>query len=447
MSDNVEKKLNKDRLLAYLLAGGAIGGGTALTAGLIKMLTNNASIYNNTEDDDDTLYISKKAGFTEGVGLGLATGSAIGAFILGDNLIDYIRKKQAQQALDEAQIDALSAQGFKVVNKNHKTKGTPQIAKTASSGGLLSGIGTWTGALGALLMLTGGVATYHYLDNEYPINTDKFKPKAPKKIKVVDSSTINNLSDDQEAEDALIDKVVEANMEKLNKKASVELPAFMLYSGPDRVHSMAANVINTVANGNGIQFTKQAEELGFARALNLVKGAAYQEADPVAESLAVLYCTKEASFAPQFNLLVASEFATFNPGIMKQAACLTPQQYEVLDTIEKQAKDIFNLAIIRDLKFDEGDFETFNKVASVSKSNGAVLLSYIDKVANSFITTNEQAQPATNLSGGGVTYASKKDKELIKEEAHKYKEAMKNKDQIIDQIDDQLQQVQQSVNL
>lgn len=446
MSDNVENKLNKNRLLAYLLAGGSIGGGAALTAGLIKMLTNNASVYSNTEDDDDTLYISKKAGFTEGVGLGLATSSAIGAFILGDNLIDYIRKKQAQQVLDEAQVDALSAQGFKVVNKNHKTKGTPQISKTASSG-LISGIGTWTGALGALLMLTGGVAAYHYLDNEYPINTDKFTPKGPKKIKVVDSSTINSLSDDQEAEDALVDKVVDANMEKLNKKASVELPAFMLYSGPDKVHSMAANVINTVANGNGIQFTKQAEELGFARALNLVKGAAYQAADPVAESLAVLYCTKEASFAPQFNLLVASEFATFNPGIMKQAACLTPQQYEVLDIIEKQAKDIFNLAIIRDLKFDEGDFETFNKVASVSKLNGSVLLSYIDKVANSFINTNEQAQTATNLSGGGEAYASKKDKELIKEEAKKYKEAMKNKDQIIDQIDDQLQQVQQQVNL
>ena len=41
MSNTAEEQLGKEKLLAYLLAGSAIGGGGALAAGLFKLLNNN----------------------------------------------------------------------------------------------------------------------------------------------------------------------------------------------------------------------------------------------------------------------------------------------------------------------------------------------------------------------------------------------------------------------
>lgn len=442
MSNTADQQLGKEKLLAYLLAGSAIGGGGALAAGLYKMLNNNRNIFKDNTDDDEILYISKKAGLYDGAGIGLAIAGGLGSYILGDKIIDAIRKQQAQDALDEAQEEALSAQGYRVVNKNHKTKNTPKLQKKASD--LLSGMGTWTGALGALLMLTGGVATYHYLDNEFPMKDDVYKVKGPKKIKVVDKNTINSVNIDDEDQE-ILDKVVDANIDK--QASALDVPMFMLYS-TDRHNSMAANVVNAVARGYGRQFEKSASELGFANALNLVKGAATNQADPVAEALAIMYCTKEASFAPQFNLLVASEFATFNPDIIKSAKQLNDKETSALQFLNKKASAIFSLATISDLKYTKQDLESMqlNKQASCGISNADAILDVIYKQASSFLITNNLAQTATELSGNGTAQASSKDKEQINQEAQAYKSAMQHKDTINDFVDDELSQAKENIN-
>jgi hypothetical protein len=56
--------------------------------------------------------------------------------------------------------------------------------------------------------------------------------------------------------------------------------------------SIASNIINTVASGQGAQFENAVNQIGFSNSLNLVKGASALKVNPVAEALAIEYCTK-----------------------------------------------------------------------------------------------------------------------------------------------------------
>ena len=87
-----------------------------------------------------------------------------------------------------------------------------------------------------------------------------------------------------------------------------------------------------------------------------------------------------------------------------------------------------------------------NKQASCGISNADAILDVIYKQASSFLITNNLAQTATELSGGGTAQASSKDKQQINEEAQTYKSAVQHKDTINDFVDEELSQAKENIN-
>lgn len=432
---------DKDNLIKYLLAGSALGLGGGLTAGVIRMLRNNKKLQEK-DLDDDTIYLQKQSSISEGLALGLGVGGGgyLG-YILGDKIINEIRAKEAQKALDDAQKVLLSSKGYKVVNKKHSDE--PDIldeaidAQFSKQAGVLDQMSTGLGALAAVLMLSGGVASYNYLDSVYPIREvtkgmdDELKPK---KYKIQqDGELVDNINTDLE-EAKIVDDLVK-------NSSYMVIPAFMLHS-IEKKASLASNIIATVAQGNGASFEQAVDQVGFDNALNLVKGASSRSVDPVAEELSVLYCTKEASFSPQFNLLVAAEFLSSYPNMTKAANSLTAEQLGILNNFSDDILSAINLATASDLG------ATYNHLEKSASENYYTIedsmLSVINKRASSFLITNNNSAQASQLSGGGVAPASKKEHDIIKQEAHAYKQAVEadKKDQIQDPIDDTLANTQ-----
>lgn len=432
---------DKDNLIKYLLAGSALGLGGGLTAGVIRMLRNNKKLQEK-DLDDDTIYLQKQSSISEGLALGLGVGGGgyLG-YILGDKIINEIRAKEAQKALDDAQKVLLSSKGYKVVNKKHSDE--PDIldeaidAQFSKQAGVLDQMSTGLGALAAVLMLSGGVASYNYLDSVYPIREvtkgmdDELKPK---KYKIQqDGELVDNINTDLE-EAKIVDDLVK-------NSSYMVIPAFMLHS-IEKKASLASNIIATIAQGNGASFEQAVDQVGFDNALNLVKGASSHSVDPVAEELSVLYCTKEASFSPQFNLLVAAEFLSSYPNMTKAANSLTAEQLGILNNFSDDILSAINLATASDLG------ATYNHLEKSASENYYTIedsmLSVINKRASSFLITNNNSAQASQLSGGGVAPASKKEHDIIKQEAHAYKQAVEadKKDQIQDPIDDTLANTQ-----
>lgn len=220
---------DKDNLIKYLLAGASLGLGGGLTAGVIRMLRNNKKLQEK-DLDDDTIYLQKQSSISEGLALGLGVGGGgyLG-YIIGDKIINELRAKEAQKALDEAQKVLLSSKGYKVINKNH-SKEEPDILdkvidkQLSKQAGMLDSMSTGLGALAAVLMLSGGVATYNYLDSVYPIREvtkgmqDELKPK---KYKIQqDGELVDSINTDLEEA-----KIVE---DLVKNSSYMVIPAFML---------------------------------------------------------------------------------------------------------------------------------------------------------------------------------------------------------------------------
>lgn len=432
---------NKDNLIKYLLAGTALGLGGGLTAGVIRMLRNNKKLQEK-DLDDDTIYLQKQSSISEGLALGLGVGGGgyLG-YLIGDKIINELRAKEAQKALNDAQRVLLNSKGYKVINKKHSDEPDlldraidKQLSKQA---GMLDNMSTGLGTLAAILMLSGGVASYNYLDSVYPIREvtkgmdDELKPK---KYKIQQGGElVDNINTDLEEA-----KIVE---DLVKNSSYMVIPAFMLHS-IEKKASLASNVIATIAQGNGASFEQAVEQVGFDNALNLVKGASSHSVDPIAEELSVLYCTKEASFSPQFNLLVAAEFLSSYPNMTKAANSLTADQLGILNDFSDDVLSAINLATAVDLG---ATYDHLEKSASENYYTiEDAMLSVINKRASSFLITNNNSAQASQLSGGGVAPASKKDHDVIKQEAHAYKQAVESnkKDQIQDPIDDTLANTQ-----
>lgn len=432
---------DKDNLIKYLLAGSALGLGGGLTAGVIRMLRNNRKLQEK-DLDDDTIYLQKQSSISEGLALGLGVGGGgyLG-YLIGDKIINELRSKEAQKALDDAQKVLLNSKGYKVINKKHSDEPDlldraidEQLSKQA---GMIDRMSTGLGVLASLLMLSGGVASYNYLDSVYPIREvtkgmeDELKPK---KYKIQqDGELVDNINTDLEEA-----KIVE---DLVKNSSYMVIPAFMIHS-IEKKASLASNVIATIASGNGASFEQAVEQVGFDNALNLVKGASSRSVDPIAEELSVLYCTKEASFSPQFNLLVAAEFLSSYPNMTKAANSLTSDQLGILNNFSEDILSAINLATAVDLG---ATYDHLEKSASENYYTiEDTMLSVINKRASSFLITNNNSAQASQLSGGGVAPASKKDHDIIKQEAHAYKQAVESnkKDQIQDPIDDTLANTQ-----
>lgn len=439
------------KLLAkYLLGGVAVGGTTIGLSNLYKYLAGQKDLKKiNKEDDDDTLYIFKKQSnaenqdstnsnlsWVDGLGIGTAVVGGLGTFLLGQNLINYIRKKQAQEQLDKAQRMALNAQGYDILNKkasndseggwnwrdllsypgrlaNAVTDGASSVFGTASAAGT---------ALASLLYLTGGIGTYYYLKNQYPIKEKEVK--LPKKFKIVDpeENTVHTQSRDED-EQELIDDII--------KQSSADVVAHMLHS-TYKSASSASDIIATVASGDIDRLELNIAEYGLPTALDMVKGASCTEVNPAAEALAIQYCTKFAKFAPQFNLLTATEYAALNPDLVKVASNLIPEvQAELLNTAQG-VSELFKAASIQDLNMSE-DIMDAGIADRIDEDNieggiGGAIKRCIEKLAGaaSPIATQTLETDSTQLSGQGITAASAKPEEVIKQENNEYKDAVRN---------------------
>ena len=393
----------------YLLKGSALGLGTALSLGLFKVLGGKHDIDPNSEDDDHIMYLRKRANVSEGLAITSGIGGAVLSYFIGNKIINYIRKKQAQKALDEAQEQAYDTQGYQVVKKANDDKGLFDTVATAGT------------ALGSLLMLASGVGTYAYLNAKYPIDKKQFEVSNPTTIKIIKGdSDVAYVSDDEDHQ----------LIERIKKQAShMELPAFMLCSMYKKA-SQAADVVATVAQGNLDKFEKTVSDVGFFNAIDLVKGAAELPTDPVNEALSVIYCTKQASFSEPFNLLTAAEFGYFDNDTLSSVSQLQPDLMKCACDICETTSGSLYMALLKDLNLpivksaSEGINEDIDDTDC--KLNVEMLLR---KRAESFLMCNNNCDTSSEFSNGGTEDTAKKEDSTLEEESESYEDAMEDKEE------------------
>ena len=320
---------DKDLVSNYLLGGAATGGGLALATALINYLKHLKDTKDESEDDDDTIKIYKqepqeKVAMTLGGPLALTGGvvSAAGTYALVNKLYEMFRKNQAQKKLDEAQNIFLETQGYKKVDKKKKKedKASEEEEETekSASGKPMSaselGISIPL-ALPLLMALGSGVVAHKLLNKSFPVK--KKEVTGPKRIEIVDAP--------EEEEEELLDK--EACIKDTDGFEFLLRTVDMAKSASSDV----SNLIAITADGRLKDFRKAASTIGYADALDTVKGASKAIcADPLTEQLAISCIAKSAAIGEQTKLLAAAEFASLYPSFYKAAANLSDKKQNAL---------------------------------------------------------------------------------------------------------------------
>lgn len=325
MSSSILSQRDKDLVSNYLLGGAAAGGGVALATALVNYLRHLKSEADESDDDDDTIKIYKQApqekvAMTLGGPLALTGGlvSAAGTYALVNKLYEMFRKNQAQKKLDEAQNIFLESQGYKRMDdKKKKSDKDEDTEKSASVGKGMSvselGVSIPL-ALPLLMALGSGVVAHKLLNKSFPVK--KREVQSPKRIEIVDAPV------DEEDE--------------LDKKAGISDTdgfEFLLRTihMTKAASSDISNLIATTADGRLKDFKKTAGILGFADALDTVKGAADAlTIEPLTEQIAISCLAKSASVGSQTKLLAAAEFAELYPSFFKAASKLNEKQQNAL---------------------------------------------------------------------------------------------------------------------
>lgn len=315
---------DKDLVSNYLLGGAATGGGLALATALVNYLKRLKDEKDKSEDDDDTIKIYKapqeKVAMTLGGPLALTGGlvSAAGTYAIVNKLYELLRKKQAQEKLDEAQNIFLESQGYKKLDKNQEKKDSEETEKSASGKGMsMSELGVSIPlALPLIMALGSGVVAHKLLNKSFPIK--KREVQAPKRIEIVDAPK-------EDEEEALLDK--EAGISDTDGFEMLLRTVDMAKSASSDV----SNLIATTADGRLKDFKKAASSIGFADALDTIKGASRAVvAAPLREQLAISCIAKSASVGEQTKLLAAAEFAHLYPSFFKAASKLDTQKQNAL---------------------------------------------------------------------------------------------------------------------
>lgn len=426
----------------YVAMGGLAGGSLAALIGAVRLLRNNSFRKARPSDnDDDVMYVVKKAAdrhtpsaetmFLAGIGAPLAFS---GGFSLANWLINSYMRNKAQRELDEAQKLFVNAQGYDVLQKS---AGERHSLVNRGVGFAKGGI-DMSLLLAALTILGSGAATYHYLKRNYPFAKPE-KPKAPKKIVYVDKEDdikgfMPEGADTEEKPAGYTPTEKEAAFREDNCLA---LTARLLCD-MDKQASVAAGVIHTVAAGRLREFEKAVSDLGFTEALNITKGAAAKPVNPDARELATVYCTKLASFSPQFKLAVVSDFNALHPYMMKEAAAMP-------DAIAELAKDqAAHIECAARIIFAEERGATFNieKSASVNLDINlkAAVEQCIEKLAANPVTPYVRTD-STQLSDGGANPNSATPKQEAAEDSAEFDEAQVEQgegSEAVDEIDNVL---------
>lgn len=413
-----------NKLLNALTIGTVAGGSLSAMTGLARYLKGQAQLKDNESDDDDVMYIYKKSTadadedkttvFGDGLAMASGVGAAAGSVLLGNWLINRLRRQQAQNALDEAQRVLLETQGYGQLNKNASTL-AEQIGNITGIADVLNSIkktghdaGSAATAMGLLTMLAAGVGTHAYLSNKFP--TKKTTPKAPTRFRIV------QVPDDFNGDFSSLPISKMANVKELDESDAL-IPAAVALFNMDKKASVTSNIISAVAQGRTGEFEKAVFDMGFENAVNIVKGASTKDITPTLAALAAVYCTKEASFSEQFKLAAAAEFQALHPEFCKAAACLPEPMWRKMNGLSKVAGAVF----CHDLACELTEPTDLEKSASDTAlcTVGNIMRDVITKMASALVTTNNKAT-ASDLSNGGNAEASHKDASLIKEDADKF---------------------------
>lgn len=303
----------------YLVGGASLGAGVGLITSYANYL--NRLKKRENEDDDDTLYVYKKASAVSdsylATPIALAGGvvSTLGTYALVKKLYTKLRLREAQADLDRAQHAFIDASGYEKVDKK-KLKNKPSTeespVKVAStipgrnisfSEGVLS-----TPVLVPLLAALGsGIIATKVLDKQFPAQVKKVK--SPKRIEVIEKPEEDQEEYEKQASaEAIADDGVEHLIRTvlLTKSATSDL----------------SNLVAITAAGELDDFEKLASIIGFTDALNSVKGASERDTEPFNEHVAICTLAKKASVKEQVAMLAAAEFAEMQSNMFKQAAAL-----------------------------------------------------------------------------------------------------------------------------
>lgn len=435
-----------NKVLKYMLLSGLAGGGIASLAGLSRLLKSQ-DYYGKgpSEWDDDTMYVvknnedlmgkqasdkddSKSNGWTQGMAIAGIPLAFTGGFSLANWLVNKYMREQAQQELDAAQLALINNSGYKNIEKK-ATSGLGHLADSLSSAlGLDTPLG-WGAGLALLTALGSGYATHQYLAANWPVKKPKVLAK-PKKIKVVESiDQVPGYQSDDEPETG--EDV--AGLDKQSSYDGVELAVRMLCN-MDKEAAVASDVVHACAAGRAREFENAVNDIGFMAAVDLVKGASTQPVNDTAKNLAVTYCTKVASFAPQFRLAASAEYQTLHPELCKEAAMQSDNNKAFLEAF---AND-FGAAIRSDYAVELGVDTSLEKEASDNDFIDDAFKNVLEKLAASPVLDNSDI-PSTSISSGPQVTNSFKPKSDLKDETQKYNAAQTTKqdkveDDVIDQV-------------
>lgn len=392
MASSILTPRSADLIKKFLLGGAMLGGGTALGVDLLNYMKHLHK--NNSENDDDTLYVYKDQDQVKAASIGLGTAMAGGvAAALGTGtavhkLYKAFRKHEAQKDLDKAQHAFLGAQGYKKTKKPKKDDTEKDNEKKAAVDGKMPGLTETVSSLpitaSLLLALASGATSYAMLDNQFPAR--KPKVKGPKRIEIVEKP-----EDDQ----------AEYGMKSASADDAREFVIRTLMVTKSAAVSDVRNLVAAVAAGEGEMFKAASANTGFVNALDTVKGAAdYRNVSPLEELLAVSYLAKNASTQPMVDLVAAGEFATAFPDFFKTAACL---DQETRDTLVKIA-GVMGKAIRAELAYELGvraDENLQKEAATFDPNQELDVTSIIGKILaeNRKAETDGSSDESTGTSG------------------------------------------------
>lgn len=295
-------------LAHWLASGAALGGGTMMAAKLLHYL-NESDPDKLKEEDDDTLYVYKKAngdndseddgdgtmGYALGVPGSIAT--ALGTAWLVNQLYNKMRKDEAQKELDEAQRMFIRASGMTPVDEFKKKASNDLASGEVSNFAKLKGSMI---ALPLLVALTTGIVSNAILESQFPL--EKKKPSPPRRIELIDEEDAKRMQAVEKLASAVDDNAKELLIRTLHltKSASCDI----------------SNLVAAIAENGAEVFEKTAAAAGFFGALDCVKGAIDNaEYSDEAAHITVAYLTKNAAYGPAIELTAALDYADMYPSM------------------------------------------------------------------------------------------------------------------------------------
>lgn len=327
-------------LKKHILAGGALGASVGMGTSVINYLSYLKEKADKQKKDptkdDDILYVNvprvKAANISAwpGVGGGLAIAGGTLSAVLANALVkkyyNKFKKKQLQQDLDEAQEMYWDVEG-------KTASALPNSGKPMSTTEVVSSMPV---ALTLLAAIASGAVTNKALSSYFPSRksaVDPVKELRPKQVKIRYTDTEEN--------------------EELRKEASTkEITSAMdfvvasLWQGLDKQASVLPDIIADVSEHGIDRFHENVQELGWAPALDLIKGASEKSIDPDSAYLAICALNRNPQLAPSIASIVEAEVLDGLPCFYKVAGELDYDDQEVLVKVAANLADVVGADVI-----------------------------------------------------------------------------------------------------